>query len=176
VLLADGVGFCVVLFDVGAIATDIRFEPLDRGAVARDSHAVAGRLSCFQVCSERFEFSLVLPDIALVAFDALVAPRALTMLLSQLSHPIAQWDPARSGHLPRHSAGTLVISRVETLNDRQQQELLDFLDDRSGAVQIISVATTELHQRVERGEFSEALFYRLNTIRIDADACLNESH
>ena len=107
--------------------------------------------------------------------NALVAPRALAMLLSQLSRPVAQWDPATGAELPPHFAGTLVVSDVETLNDRQQQELLDFLDDRRGGVQIISVAATELFQYVERGEFSETLFYRLNTIRIDADACLNES-
>jgi hypothetical protein len=62
---------------------------------------------------------------------------------------------------------TLVIRDVDALSSGEQYRLLQWLDAVSDRGPIVSTAGAPLLPLVEAGMFSEALFYRLNTIYID---------
>ena len=93
-----------------------------------------------------------------------VAGAALATLFPLLRHPITLWDPCREFELSAIAWGTLVIWNTDLLDVRQQTSLLG-LTDREPAIQIISIAGSELLDRVDRREFLEVLYYRLNVIR-----------
>ena len=99
-----------------------------------------------------------------------VAGAALVTLFPLLRHPIALWDPCRESELPLIAWGTLVIWNTDLLDVRQQTSLLG-LTDREPAIQIISIAGSELLDRVDRREFLEVLYYRLNVIRPHLNTC-----
>ena len=63
--------------------------------------------------------------------------------------------------------GTLILHRVETLTDGEQQELRDWLAVRNGRTQIVSNASASLLPMVEAGGFNDSLYYRLNVVCID---------
>jgi Sigma-54 interaction domain len=66
---------------------------------------------------------------------------------------------------------TVLICDVATLSLDQQRALLSWLDQAApGQTQVVSTTALELFPLVERGTFLEALYYRLNTLRIDAPA------
>lgn len=68
---------------------------------------------------------------------------------------------------PNVDPGTLVIREVDALSSVEQYQLLQWLDTVPERRPIVSTASTPLLPLVEAGMFSEALFYRLNTIYID---------
>lgn len=73
------------------------------------------------------------------------------------------------------SGGTLFIDRVEHLNTRCQDALLHLLDGREPGIaalcrpRLLCGAAPWLWHLVTTGQFSDRLFYRLNTIRIDLE-------
>ena len=70
--------------------------------------------------------------------------------------------------LPSRKAGTLLLRDVAALTLEQQIELFDWMGDRAGTAQVISVTSTPLLPLVEDGRFLEGLFYRLNTVYVIA--------
>ena len=62
---------------------------------------------------------------------------------------------------------TLLIRDVDALSSDEQTRLLQWLDASADRGPIVSTAAAPLLPLVEAGMFSEALFYRLNTIYID---------
>jgi transcriptional regulator of aromatic amino acid metabolism len=70
--------------------------------------------------------------------------------------------------LPSTGTGTLLLHDVAALTIAQQVALFDWLHDRRGAVQVVSITQKRLMGMVCDGRFLEGLFYRLNTISITA--------
>jgi transcriptional regulator of aromatic amino acid metabolism len=74
--------------------------------------------------------------------------------------------------LPVVRQGTLLIENVTALTPPQQQELYAWLTDGPAEglpqMQVISVATEPLLPAVQEGRFLEALYYRLNIVRMDS--------
>jgi len=63
----------------------------------------------------------------------------------------------------------MLIRDVATLSLDQQHALLSWLDQAGpGHAQVVSTAALALFPVVEHGMFLEALYYRLNTVRLDA--------
>lgn len=69
--------------------------------------------------------------------------------------------------LGSEAIGTLIIHGVETLTDREQQDLRDWLVVRNGRTQVVSTASASLLPMVEAGAFNDSLYYRLNVVCID---------
>jgi transcriptional regulator of acetoin/glycerol metabolism len=70
--------------------------------------------------------------------------------------------------VPREVA-TLLSCDVATMSLDQQRALLSWLDQVApGQTQVVSTTNLELFPLVEHGTFLEALYYRLNTMRLDA--------
>ena len=61
-----------------------------------------------------------------------------------------------------------MLQDVDQLDLCAQHELLLWLDDRGGRVRVISTARRDLFDLVTAGEFLDPLYYRLNTIVVDA--------
>jgi DNA-binding NtrC family response regulator len=91
------------------------------------------------------------------------------MLLPRLQRVVTQWDPGARTEMPSVGRGTFVIWNVDVLDACAQRQLIDVLD-RPHRVQVISVAPVDLFERVKRGDFLEALYYRLNTVRVHLQA------
>ena len=72
--------------------------------------------------------------------------------------------------LPASSKGTLLLENVEALTPPQQMELHEWMTTGCLGMQVVSITAAPLATSVQRGEFLEALFYRLNVVLIDADA------
>jgi transcriptional regulator of acetoin/glycerol metabolism len=72
--------------------------------------------------------------------------------------------------LPGSKTGTLLLENVEALTAAQQAALHEWMSAGCAGVQIVSLSAAPLAHTVQRGEFLEALFYRLNVVRIDAPA------
>jgi hypothetical protein len=70
--------------------------------------------------------------------------------------------------LPTGGAGTLLLHDVALLTIAQQVALFDWLQQRQGAIQVVSVTEKRLMGMVCDGRFLEGLFYRLNTISVTA--------
>jgi len=61
-----------------------------------------------------------------------------------------------------------VLEDVDSVDLSTQHELLAWLDARSGRVRVISTSRVDLFDLVVAGEFLDPLYYRLNTIVVDA--------
>jgi hypothetical protein len=70
--------------------------------------------------------------------------------------------------LPSQTVGTLLLENVAALALAQQIRLHDWMSQGS-QTQVISVVFAPLYPMVERGEFLEGLFYRLNVVTLEAE-------
>ena len=68
---------------------------------------------------------------------------------------------------------TIVVQRVEALDQAQQSALMTLVADTAGldarACRIIATTSVPLFERVTQGSFDPDLFYRLNRIHIKVD-------
>src|ERR1051325_10970661 len=89
---------------------------------------------------------------------------ALARLHQRLEARVVHWWPTSGADLPRPTSGTLVIWGVDTLDRMQQHELLAWMEIGNGNAQLISIAERPVYPLVERAEFLDLLYYRLNTV------------
>ena len=69
---------------------------------------------------------------------------------------------------PASDRGTLLIENLTSMTLTQQIALGDWLDGKSGEPQIVSVSAASVWAAVQAGEFLEGLYYRLNTVVLEA--------
>jgi hypothetical protein len=60
-----------------------------------------------------------------------------------------------------------VLRDVELLNSAEQRDLLVWLDEAGEGTRVISLTSAGLYPLVEHGAFLDALYYRLNVLRVD---------
>lgn len=89
---------------------------------------------------------------------------AMEALRPNLPEPVATWRPGARLVLPTAQSGTFVLEEVGTLSPHEQLRLLGWLDRAFGRTQVVSTSRTPLLSHIERGTFSETLYYRLNTV------------
>jgi hypothetical protein len=91
--------------------------------------------------------------------------QAVVVALSPLlAPPLTAWC---GGGLPDEHRGTLIVQEVHRLDDIQQRQLMMWLDDAVGSVQVIATTSAPLFFLVERGAFLDVLYYRLNILRVE---------
>jgi hypothetical protein len=106
-------------------------------------------------------------NLLLIAPDGVVR-YVLESLLLNLRAPTATWMPGRPLVLPPPGRlGTLVLHDVGNLPAKEQLDLLDWMGHADGRTQVVSTSSTALLPRVQRGEFIDTLYYRLNTVCVD---------
>jgi hypothetical protein len=90
--------------------------------------------------------------------------RALTPLVRAPIHAVK----CEAGFDTFPPTGTLILRAVDALDADQQDALLRWLEaDQPELVQIISLSSTSLYDRVRDGSFSEQLYYWLNVISLE---------
>ena len=62
----------------------------------------------------------------------------------------------------------MVLNDVGALGLQDQIQLLEWLGSASGRTQVVSTTPAPLLPRVESGKFIDTLYYRLNTVLVDA--------
>ena len=105
------------------------------------------------------------PNILLIG-PPTAAADLLPLLLSRCRPPVHEMCGGCLTVMP--DAGTLVLRDLAELDTGAQSELFQWLEAQDGRVQVISVAPAPLFPLVADGEFSEALFYRLNVMTMHA--------
>lgn len=91
----------------------------------------------------------------------------MATLRPYLRAPICYWAPGVALPAPQDVA-TVVVCDVATLRLEHQRILLSWLDQVvPGQTQLVSTTDVELFSLVEQGTFLEALYYRLNIVRLD---------
>jgi sigma-54-interacting transcriptional regulator len=106
----------------------------------------------------------------LIRGEKSAATATVVALSADLSIPLVTWSAGSHVSLPALHQGTVVLQDVDRLDLSGQRELLAWLDDRGGRVRVISTARGDLFDLVMSGEFLDPLYYRLNTIVVDAAA------
>ena len=98
-----------------------------------------------------------------VATEALLAE-----LMPSLRTPTVALRGRRRLRIPKGSTNALVVRDVHTLSALDQEHLMRWLSE-PGSRQVIATTEERLFSRVARGQFNEALYYRLNVILLRFD-------
>jgi hypothetical protein len=105
-----------------------------------------------------------------------VLPRLLDVLLPELEEPIVSWRPGQRLALPSGtSSGTMILRDVGALTDDEQRRLLDWLEETDGRTKVVSTSAEPLLFRVQSGAFLDTLYYRLNTVCVNASTSQSEA-
>lgn len=92
----------------------------------------------------------------------------IDMLRLDLRGPVVQSPAGQPLELPEPGrAATLVIEHLTRLDADEQLRLLHWLEEVNGRTHVVSTTPVALWPRVQRGEFNEVLYYRLNTVFVD---------
>jgi Sigma-54 interaction domain len=90
-------------------------------------------------------------------------------LAVRFHQPVGTWSPGERLVLPpAERTGTMVINDVGALGLQDQIQLLEWLSSACGRTQVVSTTSSSLLPRVQSGKFIDTLYYRLNTVCVDA--------
>jgi sigma-54-interacting transcriptional regulator len=106
------------------------------------------------------------------------APGATSIILDMLElgrcEPILAWRPGQPLELPTPGrAATVIFHDIDKLTPADQLDVLSWLDHSVGRIRVVSTTREPLWPRVQMGVFSEVLYYRLNTVCMNAAASDN---
>lgn len=104
----------------------------------------------------------------LVRGEKSAAAATVVALTVDFPPPLLTWIVGAENSLPSVDDGTVVIHDVDGLDLAKQRVLLTWLEHRPRRVRVITTATRDLFPLVQAGDFLDQLYYRLNTIVIDA--------
>jgi hypothetical protein len=96
------------------------------------------------------------------------ATATVVALSADFPPPLITWTAGTNLDLPALDRGTLVIHDVDSLDVAAQRTLLTWLEARASRVRLITTVTRDLFAMVTAGVFLDQLYYRLNTIVVDA--------
>jgi hypothetical protein len=106
----------------------------------------------------------------LVRGEKSAASATVVALSADFPAPLLTWIAGTEAVLPALDCGTLVIHDVDGLDLAQQRALLTWLEHRANRVRVITTVACDLYALVTAGAFLDQLYYRLNTIVIDAQS------
>ena len=93
---------------------------------------------------------------------------ALDALQDSLQQPVVMGHAGDLRVLPSlASSGTVILQDVDGLSQKDQQRLLNWLDEFMGKMQVVSTTRAPLFRLVERGVFLDTLYYRLNVVFLE---------
>jgi len=109
-------------------------------------------------------------NLLLMGQDDVVQPM-VESLAARFHQPVGTWSPGERLVLPpAERTGTMVLNDVGALALQDQIQLLEWLGTAIGRTQVVSTTPSPLLPRVESGKFIDTLYYRLNTVCVDATA------
>jgi hypothetical protein len=93
---------------------------------------------------------------------------ALAAFASHLSGPLTTWSAGMP--LPVQHGGTLIVPKVDRLDEDGQRQLVRWFEETAGAVRVVTTTSGSLYALVQRGAFLERLYYLLNVVRLEIQA------
>jgi hypothetical protein len=108
--------------------------------------------------------SLRSPNLLLIGPDGAIRT-FLTPLMASLVPPVVSCDGATC-EFPNTPIGSLVIRDVARLTRARQEQLLVWLCDPNQTLRVIATSAKPVFPYVQRGLFSDALYYRINTLTL----------
>jgi hypothetical protein len=113
------------------------------------------------------------PNVLIVGNDAAVEAILAEMRPFLQAPVIPIWlAPGQPLQMPASldagTTGTVVLRHLDALGAAEQRRLAEWLARRAGFVQVVTTCGAPLLPLVEQGRFSDVLYYRLNTLYIDA--------
>ena len=105
------------------------------------------------------------PNVLIVCDDQ-HADSAVARVTRWSPQPVHRCAPT-DWSLPDQPGGTLVVRNLDGLSASQQQALFAWMDHVGSDTQVVSAVGPGLDPWAEDGTFSEALFFRLNIVRIE---------
>ena len=107
-------------------------------------------------------------NLLLMGNDDVVQPM-VEKLAAHFHQPVGTWSPGERLVLPpAERTGTMVLNDVGALALQDQIQLLEWLGTAIGRTQVVSTTPAPLLSNVESGKFIDTLYYRLNTVCVDA--------
>jgi sigma-54-interacting transcriptional regulator len=107
-------------------------------------------------------------NLLLMGQNDIVQPM-IDALSARFHQPVGTWSPGERLVLPpAERTGTMVLNDVGALALQDQIQLLEWLGTASGRTQVVSTTQSPLLPRVQSGKFIDTLYYRLNTVCVDA--------
>ena len=107
-------------------------------------------------------------NLLLMGQNDIVQPM-IDALSARFHQPVGTWSPGERLVLPpAERTGTMVLNDVGSLALQDQIQLLEWLGTASGRTQVVSTTHSPLLPRVQSGKFIDTLYYRLNTVCVDA--------
>jgi len=103
-------------------------------------------------------------NVLLIGPDALVGD-CLDRLLASLASPVRCCDGA-APHFTNAPIRSLIVWDVDRLDRADQERFIGWLNRHDGEARVIATSAEPVFPRVERGEFSDALYYRINTVTL----------
>jgi len=121
---------------------------------------------------EEWQLLEVMQPNVLIAGPVSGTNAALTALIvACFRPPIACWEPGQPLVLPPgQSSGTLILREVAALSTAEQHQLLDWLEQSEGTMQVVATSSLPLLPLAEGGAFDTRLYYRLNVIYMESAA------
>jgi len=104
------------------------------------------------------------PNLLLIGPDAVVG-ECLNRLITSVASPVQFCDGAAPDltNLPIRS---LIVRDVDRLDRADQERLIEWLNRHDDHARVIATSARPLFPHVERGAFSDALYYRINTVTL----------
>jgi hypothetical protein len=104
---------------------------------------------------------------ALIVGDRLAAMRVLSVIWPSLKKSV-RWVEGTRLSLPLEPDGTLILEEGDRLSERDQRDLLEWLNVHGQSVRVLTISSRPLLPLVEAGAFLDSLYYRLNHVVIAA--------
>jgi hypothetical protein len=134
-------------------------NPVDAHA---ERNAWSGRMAMSELSLDDWRAMLTMRPNVLIEGPEAATEAVLRALRPHCAEPASDWgDMLGDQHPP-----TLIVREVAALTATDQQRLQQWLDSGERS-QVLSTTAQSLFSLVERGLFLEALFYRLNVVRLD---------
>lgn len=110
-------------------------------------------------------FRLSRPNVLLIGPDADL-DAAITAITGCDANAVPSWSRQLQAACDPTPA-TVLIRNVMALDTADQHQLNQWLDQRVGDVRVIATTPEPMYGLVEREQFLEALYYRLNVVSIE---------
>jgi hypothetical protein len=104
------------------------------------------------------------PNLLLIGPDDVVG-ECLDRLIASVASPVLFCDGAKLA-LTNGPVRSLIVRDVDRLTRTDQERLIEWLNNHDDGTRVIATSSRPVFPHVERGQFSEALYYRLNTVTL----------